>query len=47
VNLDASPSSVSFYAARGYVPAPEERLVVGEAEFRFVPMRRDLSAPGA
>lgn len=44
VNLEASPSSVSYYAARGYVPAAEERLVVGEAAFRFVPMRRDLSA---
>ena len=46
-HLEASPSSVSFYEGRGYVSSPEERLVVGDAEFRFVPMRRALPKPGA
>jgi GNAT superfamily N-acetyltransferase len=47
VHLEASPSSVSFYEGRGYVSSPEERLIVGDAEFRFVPMRRALTTPGA
>jgi GNAT superfamily N-acetyltransferase len=47
VHLEASPSSLSFYEARGYTPGCEERLVVGAAEFHFILMRRDLNARGS
>lgn len=42
VRLEASPSSVPFYESRSYIPGPEERLDIGAAEFRFIPMTRDL-----
>jgi GNAT superfamily N-acetyltransferase len=45
VHLEASPSSVSFYEGRGYVSGPEQRLIVGDAEFHFVPMHRTLNEP--
>jgi hypothetical protein len=31
----------------GYIAAPEQCLVVGDAELRLVPMRRDLNAGGS
>lgn len=44
IRLDASPSSVSFYASLGFVAIGEDRLEVGRAVFRFVQMTKDIEA---
>ena len=42
VRLDASPSSVAFYAAHGYEAHTDGGFVIGAAEFSFVTMAKTL-----
>lgn len=42
IRLEASPSSVEFYAGRGYRPVGHDRLEIGQAEFRFVHMTKNV-----
>lgn len=42
IRLEASPSSVGFYEALGFVRIADDRLDIGAASFRFVRMTKDV-----
>lgn len=42
IRIEASPSSVGFYEALGFVRVADDRLEIGKATFRFVRMTKEL-----
>ena len=46
IRLEASPSSVGFYEALGFVRVADDRLDIGAASFRFVRMTKVVDIHG-